>query len=72
MDLDIYGSKVAGWEKSVLNVLTLVPPQESPCPVQAIHPTNLGLLLLGVIAIYHMVYFVAKFALGVGGGVPSN
>ena len=25
-------------------------------------------LYLGVIAIYHMVYFVAKFALGVGGG----
>ena len=27
---------------------------------------------LGVIAIYHMVYFVAKFALGVGGAVRSN
>ena len=29
-------------------------------------------LCLGVIAIYHMVFIVAKFALGVGGGVPSN
>ena len=44
------------------------------CPLifGKLFPIFIPRILLGVIAIYHMVYFVAKFALGVGGGVPSN